>query len=72
MFVFVHLIVDIVLIKRLRQVIREKEVKMREMKKGEKETKKSTKQNDELKRRAVFMVVLNSFLGFNFSFRNNN
>lgn len=63
-FVFVHLIVDLVLVRKLWLVIREKEEKLNEMKRSEKEMEKTKKENDESKRRAVFMVVLNSTLNF--------
>lgn len=64
LFVFVHLIVDLVLVKKLRQVIQEKENKMKEMKKGEKELEKASRENEESKRRTLFMVILSSILNF--------
>lgn len=49
----------------LVQVLREKESKIREMKKsGDKEIEDASKQNEESKGRAVFMVVLNSTVNF--------
>lgn len=64
LFVFVHLTIDLVLIKKLIRVLREKEEKMSEMKRGDKEIEELSKENEESKRRAVFMVVLNSTLNF--------
>lgn len=64
LFSFVHLIVDLILLRKLRQVIREKEAKMREMKKSEKEMANAAKENEEAKRRALFMVLANSGANF--------
>lgn len=63
LFVLVHFIVDLVLLKKLQQVIREKESKMREMMKGvEKMEEKVSKETEESKRRAFYMVIANSML----------
>lgn len=55
LFVFVHLIVDIVLVRKLKRVIEEKQEKMREMSGIENE--KILKDNEESKKRALLMVV---------------
>lgn len=64
LFVFIHLIVDVVLIGKLIKVLEEKEIKMKEMKKTTKEMDEASKENEEAKRRTVLMVVLNSTLNF--------
>lgn len=59
-FVCIHLVADLVLIKKLTKVLMEKEVKMRQMKFSEIEIEKVCKENQEAKRGACLMVVLNS------------
>lgn len=57
-FVLIHFVVDLVLIKKMRRVIREKEEKLKEMKPEGLE--RTLKQNKESKRRLVFMVAFSS------------
>lgn len=64
LFVFVHLVVDCILIKTLWQVMRERVNKMKEMKRSVKEIENVSKENEESKRRAIFMVIINSTLNF--------
>lgn len=63
-FVIIHLSVDIVLVRKLKRVIQEKEAKMIEMKSSVKDLEKARKENEESKRRAIFMVVFNSVFNF--------
>lgn len=62
LFVFVHLVVDLVLTRKLLRVLGEKEEKMRVMKRTQKEIDETSKENEETKRRAILMVILNSTL----------
>lgn len=59
-FVLVHCIIDIVLFKKLKSTIDEKEIKMKELIKSSKELEKSTKESQESKRRVLFMIIYNS------------
>lgn len=64
-FVIVHLVVDLVLVKKLKNIIKEREGKMLEMMiAGSKSIEKASKENEEAKRRTLFMVVSNSMLNF--------
>lgn len=60
LFVLLHLIVDVVLIKKLKQVLRDKEAKLKEMK--SKDIEKVCKENEESERRVLSMVVFSSVL----------
>lgn len=61
-FVLIFMFVDIVLIKKLNRVLREKEEKMKEMLKNRcvKDTSNADGKNDDSKRRVFFMVVFSS------------
>ena len=61
-FILVHLCVDLVLIKKMRRVLREKEEKMREM--NSQGMEKMLKENKESKRRLILMVIYSSLLNF--------
>lgn len=63
-FVLVHLGVDFFLIKNFWQAIREKEEKMAKMKRSAHEMENSSRENEESKRRALWMVILNSSVNF--------
>ena len=59
LFVLVHFVADLVLLKKLRQAIGEKEEKMREMKRAG-ELEKALKETEDSKKRAINMVIFNS------------
>lgn len=63
-FVIIQLVVDLVLIKKLWQVIGEKEVKLAQMMRTASNKQKISKENEESKRRAIFMVVFSSVFNF--------
>lgn len=58
-FVLVHLVVDLVLLKKLRLVFQEKEAKLRQMKRAG-ELEKALNETEDSKRRAIIMVIANS------------
>lgn len=60
LFVFVHLFVDLVLICKLNRVLREKEEKLKKMTNNTNEIEKQAKENEQSKRRALFMVIFSS------------
>lgn len=62
LFVLVHLIVDLMLIRKLWVVLREKEEKLREL--TGKNMEDESKNNEESRRRVIFMVIFNSTLNF--------
>lgn len=62
LFVLVHLVVDVTLIRKLRRVLNEKEIKIKEMKMQGLD--KVVKENKESKRRVVSMVVFSSLFNF--------
>lgn len=62
-FVLINLVLDIVLVVKLYQVLREKEEEKAKQV-NEKALEKSKQENDESKRRVIFMVILNSMVNF--------
>ena len=62
LFVLLNLILDILLIKKLREAMREREEKVKDQIEAARE--KVKKENDESFRRVIFMVVLSSLVNF--------